>query len=296
MTRRIAIVLTLLLAVVPFGRAQDKPAPPKGERVFVCGHSFHAFIADPLAQLAKAGGIQGHELAGQQYLGGSRVQQHWDLADDKNALKKALKTGKVDVLTLSPHVKLPDEGIDKFTELALENNPNVRVLVQASWYPYDLSTNDAKTFKNRERDDAKIEDLRKTYEPFYAAILKQANDLNAKLKPKFDRQVVFVVPVGHAVVALREKVALGQVPGITKQSDLFLDGIGHGQVPIMVLASYCYYTAIYHRSPVGLSIPTLWSKQGKPTYDEKLDRILQEIAWEVVTSQPLSGVTAPTKK
>jgi len=286
MTRRLAAAFSFVIVVAAFGTAQEKPAPPKGERVFVCGHSFHSFIGDPLAQMAQAGGISGHELAGQQYIGGSRVQQHWDLADDKNKLKAALKTGKVDALTLSPHVKLPDEGIDNFTALALEHNPNVRVYVQASWYPYDVPENSPKTFKNADRDNAKIEDLRKAYAPFFGAISKQANALNSNR----EKPVVFVVPVGHAVVALREKVTLGQAPGIAKQSDLFLDGIGHGQVPIMLLTAYCYYSAIYQRSPVGLSVPKLWSKQGKPMYDEKLDRVLQEIAWEAVSKEPLSGV------
>jgi len=295
MIRRIAFAIFLVFLVASFGPAQEKLTPPKGERVFVCGHSFHAFIDDPLAEMAKAGGIKGHESAGMQYLGGSRVQQHWDLADDKNKLKKALKTGKVDVLTLSPHTKLPDEGIDKFTEMALEYNPNVRIYIQASWYPFDHSTNNSKTFKNSERDDAKIGELRKSYEPFYAAITKQANELNAKLKPKYNRQVVMIVPVGHAVVNLREKISLGKAPGISKQSELFLDGIGHGQIPIMVLVSYCFYTAIYNQSPVGLSVPSVWSKTGKSTFDEKLDRVLQEIAWEAVKAEPLSGVVSVKK-
>ena len=33
--------------------AEDKPAP-KGERVYICGHSFHAFVRDPLEEMAAA--------------------------------------------------------------------------------------------------------------------------------------------------------------------------------------------------------------------------------------------------
>jgi len=62
-----------------------------------------------------------------------------------------------------------------------------------------------------------------------------------------------------------------------------------------VLVSYCFYTAIYNQSPVGLSVPSVWSKTGKSTFDEKLDRVLQEIAWEAVKAEPLSGVVSVKK-
>jgi hypothetical protein len=34
------------------------------------------------------------------------------------------------------------------------------------------------------------------------------------------------------------------------------------------------------------------SKKLKPQWDEKLNRLLQEIAWEAVTRDPMSGVNA----
>jgi hypothetical protein len=82
--------------------------------------------------MAKGAGIKGHEAVGLSAIGGSRVIQHWDVADDKNKAKAALRAGKVDVLTLSP-IHLPDDGIEKFAALALEHNPKVRVTVQEFW-------------------------------------------------------------------------------------------------------------------------------------------------------------------
>src|SRR5947207_3156776 len=63
-----------------------------GQRVFVTAHSFHIFIAQRLNPLVKAAGIEGHQLAGSQMIGGSRVIQHWNLPDDKNKAKTALAT------------------------------------------------------------------------------------------------------------------------------------------------------------------------------------------------------------
>src|SRR5262249_43350009 len=129
-SRWAGIILTLLTALVLAAAptaAQDKKAEKlaepiaQGQRVFTCGHSFHVFVPGILADMAKKADIKDHVQVGTSSIGGSRVIQHWDVADDKNKAKEALKTGKVDVLTLSP-IYLPDAGIDNFTKLALEHN------------------------------------------------------------------------------------------------------------------------------------------------------------------------------
>jgi hypothetical protein len=243
-------------------------------------------IPAPLAEMARAAGIKDHEQAGTQGLGGSRTLQIWELPDDRNKVKQALKAGKVDVLTVSPHVRLPDEGIDHFTALALEHNPRARVLVQASWYPFDLPENNGRNFKNDDRDRLTDAVLRKGYEKFYAALGDQTKKLNEKHK----KQAVLLVPVGHAVLRLREKVVAGKVPGFTKQSELFTDPIGHARPPVSILNAYCHFAVIYGRSPVGLAVPAALKTGRTPEEADRLNRLLQEIAWETVTSEPLSGV------
>lgn len=269
----------------------NRPAPQAiaGQRVFVTGHSFHAWIGVPLAEIAKSAGIDNHTIAGKQSIGGSQVIQHWNKPDDANTAKQAIRKGEVDVLTVSPHLALPDEGIEKFTDLLLEHNPAGRVYVQASWYPYDLPVNYRSAFTNADRDHVKVADIREGYKDFYSGITKQVESINARLAAKAKRQVVFLVPVGHAVYALRDKIVAGEIPG-TKQSDLFRDPIGHPQAPVAVLAAYCYYAAIYHRSPVGLPMPKLLVDAKNPAWGEKFNRTLQQIAWDAVTHEPLSGV------
>jgi tRNA U55 pseudouridine synthase TruB len=82
----------------------------QGQRVFTCGHSFHVWVPDIVADLCKKAEIPHHVQVGLSSIGGSKVIQHWNIADEKNKAKEALKTGKVDVLTLSP-IFFPDEGI-----------------------------------------------------------------------------------------------------------------------------------------------------------------------------------------
>src|SRR4051794_22108787 len=90
--------------------AEEKKEEVKGLRVFSCGHSFHFFVPDLLAEVAKSAGIKDHKKAGLSAIGGSRVIQHWDVEEKKNKAKELLTKGEVDVLTLSP-IYLPDEGI-----------------------------------------------------------------------------------------------------------------------------------------------------------------------------------------
>lgn len=261
--------------------------PPKGERICSAGHSFHMFMPPLLKDMCRAANIAGHEQIGEQMLGGSRTIQHWDLPDEKNKAKATIKTGKVDVLTLSPHLKLPDEGIDHFVKLALEHNPNVRIIVQASWMAFDDPNNFGKKFVNDDRNMAKIADLRQAYEPFGKPMREQINGINKQYEEKFKRPVVLLAPVGHAVMNLREQVVAGKVPGIDKQADLFNDPIGHAKPPVQVLTAYCHFAIIYKQSPAGLPAP---ARLGKMDQVDKLNKLLQEIAWETVTKEPLSGV------
>ena len=114
--------LALLAALLLPARAEDtkpeKLAEPinKGQRVFSIGHSFHVWVPGIVTDLCKKAEIGGHKQISISSIGGSRVIQHWNKTDDNYSItaKDILKTGKVDVLTLSP-IFLPDPGIENFT-------------------------------------------------------------------------------------------------------------------------------------------------------------------------------------
>ncbi|MCX7009219.1 MAG: DUF3237 domain-containing protein, partial [Kiritimatiellaeota bacterium] len=107
------------------------------------------------------------------------------------------------------------------------------------------------------------------------------------------KDVLLVVPVDEANIALREKILAGQAPCLKTQAELFRDNWGHPQAPLQVLDGYCHFAVIYRRSPVGLPVPSDFAKlNGTPEEKEKLNRLLQELAWETVRHHPLTGVTA----
>jgi len=237
-------------------------------------------------------------------IAGKRVSQ------EENAARQTLKAGKVDVLTMSP-LWLPDDGIENFVKLGLTTNPGVRLFVQENWLPWDhydpklkplvggsdLTTKDGQGIPNlrpfivagNKHNAATGESLRK----MHAAYFKEFDDHVAGLNRKYKTNAVRVAPAGQAVIALREKIIAGQAPGLKEQSDLFSDTLGHGKAPLMTLAGYVYYGGIYERSPVGLPVPAALAKAPEA---EKLNRLLQEIAWQAVTEHPLSGVKAAAKR
>ena len=59
---------------------------------------------------------------------------------------------------------------------------------------------------------------------------------------------------------------------------------------MQALVAYCNYAVIYRRSPVGLPVPEVLKRAKLGDQEEKLNRLLQELAWEAVTQHPLSGV------
>jgi hypothetical protein len=273
----------------------DRPAAPvtQGLRVFTCGHSFHVFVYPLLTEMAEAAGIKNHQPVGISRIGGSRVIQHWDVKDEKNEAKAALRAGNVDVLTLSP-IWLPEEGIDKFARLAVEHNPNVRVTVQEYWLPND--TYEPKypldTRKKVDHNATNLAELKKANDAYCHDIEEYVRSINKEL----GKDAVFVVPVGEASVALREKLVAGEAPGLKTQWDLFRDTWGHAKSALQVLSGYCHFAVIYRRSPVGLPVPKLLAKDESLSEPdkEKLNRLLQEIAWNTVTHHPLTGVTVET--
>jgi hypothetical protein len=240
-------------------------------------------------------------MVGLMSLGGSTVEECWEIPDVKdrppspktpkvNTAKEALTAGTVDVLTLSP-IWMPDPGIDKFAALALQHNPNIRVTVQEFWLPndtyepkYPLDIHKQPTVNH---DDAKIPELRKHYADYNHDVEAYVAGVNQKL----GKDVIFIVPVGEATVALREKIVEGKAPGIEKQSELYRDPWGHPQPPLQMLSVYCHFAVIYRRSPVGLPMPKLLVGKYR---NDALNLLLQQLAWAAVVNHPMTGVTGPT--
>lgn len=282
---RIVSLLFVVLCLFASIRAAEETVPPAGLKVLSAGHSFHVWMPPLVAEMAKAAGIQGHEQLAISSIGGSKVIQHWDLPPEKNKAKPILEAGKADLFTMAPTF-LPDPGIENFTKLGLEHNPKIRFTLQQNWVPFEdpeiwLSKNKPKSI---DRDVITLAQLRAKHDPYF----KQIEDHVKELNQRIPAAKIAIVPSGEAVMALRDKVIKGEAPGIKTQNELFTDVLGHPGPQIRVLSAYCHYAVIYRRSPVGLPVV---SQLAKLPEAEKLNRLLQEIAWKAVTGHPMSGVS-----
>jgi hypothetical protein len=308
-------LLALVLAVaLPVWAVDQDKAPlqkpeatgkPTGMRVFYASHSLMWDMPPVLAQEAEAYGINGHTIVGHQRIGVSRTMQHWNMADEKNEAKKALKEGKVDVFVTSCLVH-PDEGITNFVKLGLENNPNMKFLMQISWTGFAFTDNDqfnkgggkggfGKGGYRTPADNKPPEELAK----INAIDIKNAEEQAKKLNEQFGqgKTIVFLVPTSQAHNALRALIYKKEMPGMTDQQEMFSDTIGHPTAAVVTLNSYLHFAVLYKQSPVGLPLPSYLKNTKKgPAGDEKMNRKLQELAWEVVCNYPYSGVTATPAK
>ena len=274
----------LLLFVLAAVGLTAQEASPKGLKVLTAGHSFHVWMPPLVAEMAKAAGIQGHEQLAISSIGGSKVIQHWDLPPEKNKAKPVLEAGKADLFTMAPTF-LPDPGIENFTKLGLQHNPKLRLTLQQNWVPFEdpeiwLSKSKPKSI---DRDVITLAQLRSKHDPYFRLIEDHVKEINDRIPAA----KIVIVPSGEAVMALRDKVIKGEAPGVRTQNELFTDALGHPGPQIRVLSAYCHFSVIYRRSPVGLPVVSQLTKLPEA---EKLNRMLQQIAWKAVTGHPMSGV------
>jgi hypothetical protein len=296
----IRLLLFVLLAggfaLSAFGQVPPPPPEaPHGLRVFIAGHSFHVPIEPYLQAIAQSAGLKDQVIVGKEFIGGSQVIRIWNDPEGKEAAKQALATGKIDVLTLSPY-QLPDDGIGLFVDWGLKYNPALRITLQQSWLPWDstLALDPDPEHKSVIDHEAMTgTELTLRHAPYRLLLHGLVETLNqAHAKP-----VLFIVPTADALVALREKIRLGQAPGLKTQGELFQDRMGHPGVVISTLNAYCHFAVIYRRSPVGLPIPLPERADASGfRMNEDLNKLLQQLAWNAVLADPASGVTAAQGK
>jgi hypothetical protein len=135
-------------------------------------------------------------------------------------------------------------------------------------------------------DQTTEEDLKTLNTESEKAFETQVKQINEQI----GHQVLFIIPTSQANSELRARIIRKEFPGLDKQSDLFLDQIGHPKPPLVALNAYLHFATIYGRSPVGLPMPTILKRANNPKWDDNFNKALQQLAWNAVINYPLSGV------
>lgn len=243
--------------------------------VFFIGHSLINFdMPAMLDDLAESAGVR-HEYAAQ--IGnGAPLQFHWEHADMADGLdaQTELPTGRYDVLVMTEGIPLPEhlefshtlEYAGRFYDLAMQGNPATQVYLYETWY-------DVTDPAWRENIDAQ--------RPLWEGIIEE-------LDARGDGPDVLLVPGGAALGRLVDRIEAGGVPGLTSRHDLFVDEVHLNDAGNYFIA-LVHFATIYQRSPVGLTRETT-SAFGRPfdAPSAEVALIMQEIAWEVVSTEPLT--------
>lgn len=201
---------------------------------------------------------------------------------------------RVDHFFLQPFPNPPGLDSDgefggKFIELARKANPRAEVWLYAQWPVKDSWQHDAhctgagwmtpKWFPPNPKPATWEEAM--TNKMHYYLDLKKIWDKQALARGE---KTVRLCPGGPALVRLKTAIEAGKVPGMTEFfPTIFADGI-HLTRQGRYLIALVHYGCIYGHSP-----------EAKVTYaNSGLTReqaaIFQRLAWEAVTSEPLTGV------
>ncbi|KRW94726.1 hypothetical protein [Paracoccus sp. MKU1] len=267
--------------------------PPQGPlRVYHLGHSLVG--RDMPAMLAQ---LAGHDYALQ--LGwGTALREHFQGReavngfDQENATPRyrdahqALQSGDYDAFVMTEMVRLKDAIQYKESRLyagkwaaeAAAGNPGGEIFLYESWHALD----DQPDWLARLPDD-----LETMWKP---GLLWPA--ARAAGKP------VWLIPVGQVMARLvAEAEAKGGIAELASREDLFarspdgtLDTIHPNDLGVYLVA-LTHYAVLYGQSPVGLP-HELMRADGSPADapTPELARRMQEVVWEVVSTNPLTGL------
>jgi hypothetical protein len=246
--------------------AVAKNAPPAGVRIVIDGNSWSVWPS-LLLPLAKGAGIQGQ-------------------MDVSKELKQRLESGELDVVAYGHNGGGCGEingRVTKIVEPGLKANPNFRLYYQASWVGEGTAGRVIKA--KDDYDTTKIDDLQAATDRLRKAHEGLADGLNQTL----GKRVVFVVPLGDAVVKLRALIVAGKFPGVQRQSEIFNDAMPHPGSLVAWLSAYCHFAAIYRIPPPAGVPPAEGADQAaKDAYAR--EALLRQIAWETVSEYPYAGI------
>ncbi len=275
-------LLIILAAAQGQAQAQEKPF-----RVYFVGNSVTDTINyRGLAELAKSRGHK--QVWGRHMIPGAPLQWIWQHPKDGfqeppfGHYPNALANFQWDVLSLQPfdrHLDGKDGDLvmaKNFIDLALPKSPDLRVYVYARW-------------PRQGKDDFDTAWLKK-----YTGGWDNTNEtkdyferLTLELRKVYPRLKILMVPVGHVLYELNQRMKAGEVPGYKHIKEVFADGIHLNNVGSYAVGC-TYFATLYKENPKGLP--------GEPykVTDPKLAEVIQETVWKVVSTNELAGVAATT--
>lgn len=134
------------------------------------------------------------------------------------------------------------------------------------------------------------------------ALSKQYFDnLYSAVVAEHPQDQVYIIPVGAVLSALDKEISAGHIAGLNSIYDFYRDPT-HLTLDVgRFVAAVTVYATYFKTSPVGLSVPPgFYTSNGlsnglpsRLTNNTALRNQLEQVVWDVVSSDPRTGVTTP---
>jgi hypothetical protein len=198
---------------------------------------------------------------------------------------KAWREYEWDAVSLQPFWKSYNESIKHAKLLVAElykKSPEAQVYIYAQWPRVGGG--------NYHRD------WWAKYDPEQTGIYCKAwwEDYRKELSEAFpDRKPVKLIPVGYALYLLDQKIRAGQVPGLDSVFDCYLDNLHMNAIGCYVIGA-TFYATLYGRDPRQVPMDAYQARyEGyEVKVSDELAKVLNETVWQVVASNPWTGVTS----
>jgi len=286
MRRRLfRILVRVLWVLVPLCCFAQVATGQKSLRVYFVGNSVTDTINyRALAELAKSRGYK--HVWGRHMIPGAPLQWIWQhpkagfQEQPFGHYPNALASYQWDALSLQPFDRLltgkdGDLAMAKnFIDLALPKSPDLQVYVYARWPRQGKDDFDTAWLKKYTGGWDGTNETKDYFERLTFEL--------RKAYPKMKKPIL-MVPVGHVMYELNQRMKAGQVPGYKHIKEVFADGIHLNNVGSYIVGC-TFFATLYRENPKGLPC------EPYKVSDAKLLEVIHETVSKVVKTSELAGV------
>ncbi len=265
-------------------------------RIIGTGHSFMAPGYTTLPLITRAAGL--NQPSPVLHVGGGvtgSARYKWEEENgifgfDRKPVPKVLASianAKWDAMMWGPYYHDRKEYYSCWIDFCRQHKQDIKFFLSDAWPQLDQL--DSLPKSEDELTNEVVSRMHAEKRETYHSIVNELNETYG--------ECVFVLPTSRAMVIAVEHYHRGELPGVEglhkaiggKDRSLWRDHLGHLGNGMESLEGYVFYATLYGRSPELIQTNTgLPSKNGYPS--PELDRTFRKIAWQAVTSDPLSGV------
>ncbi len=272
--------------------SEASPGQERNElRPFFIGQSLlNVWIPKMVDDIADSLGKNNIYAYDETYLTGTGASLRWNFnhpydgqgADPFVELIQPRKYGALILSDAVPAINFEEETKEfayRFYQMGLQGNSELELFLFATWVHKDnLSFSDW---------SAAVDDE--------SAVWERVRNYLVYLS---GRDNIYIIPGGIALKMLVAEADAGRVPGLANGDALFEEDMIHLNALGNYFMSLVHYACLYRSNPLNAAHITFspWGGENRPLPDLELAERMQQIAWEVVSTYPNSGVGKDTRE